>query len=148
MDEGKITSASDFDSSPMGLAQRWGTEIEAADQELRKFHDEARRIVQRYLDKRDAYGKDESKVNLFWSTMKVLLSMLYARPPKADVSRTFLDFEDDVARVAVVNFSVGDLVRGEVAGRHQFNAFEDDRAEVAVVVFFRADVSPAFREEV
>ena len=100
MDEGKITSASDFDSSPMGLAQRWGTEIEAADQELRKFHDEARRIVQRYLDKRDAYGKDESKVNLFWSTMKVLLSMLYARPPKADVSRTFLDFEDDVARVA------------------------------------------------
>jgi hypothetical protein len=100
MDEGKITSASDFDSSPMGLAQRWGTEIEAADQELRKFHDEARRIVQRYLDKRDAYGKDESKVNLFWSTMKVLLSMLYARPPKADVSRTFQDYEDDVARVA------------------------------------------------
>jgi hypothetical protein len=100
MDEGKITSASDFDSSPMGLAQRWGTEIEAADQELRKFHDEARKIVQRYLDKRDAYGKDESKVNLFWSTMKVLLSMLYARPPKADVSRTFQDYEDDVARVA------------------------------------------------
>jgi len=100
MDEGKITSASDFDSSPMGMAQRWGTEIEAADQELRKFHDEARRIVQRYLDKRDAYGKDESKVNLFWSTMKVLLSMLYARPPKADVSRTFQDYDDDVARVA------------------------------------------------
>ena len=100
MDEGKIVSASDFDSSPMGLAQRWGTEIQAADQELTKFHDESRRIVARYLDKRDAYGKDESKVNLFWSTMKVLLSMLYARPPKADVSRTFQDFEDDVARVA------------------------------------------------
>lgn len=100
MDEGKIVSASDFDSSPMGLAQRWGTEIQAANQELTKFHDESRRIVQRYLDKRDAYGKDESKVNLFWSTMKVLLSMLYARPPKADVSRTFQDYDDDVARVA------------------------------------------------
>ena len=100
MDEGKIVSASDFDSSPVGLAQRWGTEIEAAGQELTKFHDESRRIVQRYLDKRDAYGKDESKVNLFWSTMKVLLSMLYARPPKADVSRTFQDYDDDVARVA------------------------------------------------
>ena len=100
MDEGKIVSASDLDASPMGLAQRWGTEIEAADQELTKFHDESRRIVQRYLDKRDAYGKDESKVNLFWSTMKVLLSMLYARPPKADVSRTFQDYEDDVARVS------------------------------------------------
>lgn len=100
MDEGKIVSASDFDASPLGLAQRWGTEIEAAGQELTKFHDESKRIVQRYLDKRDAYGKDESKVNLFWSTMKVLLSMLYARPPKADVSRTFQDYEDDVARVA------------------------------------------------
>lgn len=100
MDEGKIVSASDFDASPLGLAQRWGTEIEAAGQELTKFHDESRRIVQRYLDKRDAYGKDESKVNLFWSTMKVLLSMLYARPPKADVSRTFQDYEDDVARVS------------------------------------------------
>lgn len=100
MDEGKIVSASDFDSSPVGLAQRWGTEIQAAGQELTKFHDESRRIVQRYLDKRDAYGKDESKVNLFWSTMKVLLSMLYARPPKADVSRTFQDYDDDVARVA------------------------------------------------
>lgn len=100
MDEGKIVSASDFESTPAGLAQRWGTEIEAAGQELQKFHDEARRIVQRYLDKRDAYGKDESKVNLFWSTMKVLLSMLYARPPRADVSRSFQDYEDDVARVA------------------------------------------------
>jgi hypothetical protein len=100
MEQGKITSASDFAATPIGLAQRWGTEIEASSQELRKFHDEARRINQRYLDKRDTYGKDESRVNLFWSTMKVLLSMLYARPPKADVSRTFLDFEDDVARVA------------------------------------------------
>lgn len=96
----KITSASDFDSSPAGLAQRWNTEIQAAGQELSKFHADANRITQRYLDRRDAYVKDESKVNLFWSTMKVMLSMLYARPPKADVSRTYQDFEDDQARVA------------------------------------------------
>lgn len=98
--QSKITSVSDFENTPVGLAQRWGTEIEASQQELMKFQQEARKITQRYLDKRDAYGKDESKVNLFWSTMKVLLSMLYARPPKADVSRTFQDYEDDVARVA------------------------------------------------
>ena len=98
--QSKLVSESDFDNSPAGLAQRWGTEIEASRQELLKFHQDANRITQRYLDKRDAYGHDESKVNLFWSTMKVLLSMLYARPPKADVSRTFQDFDDDVARVA------------------------------------------------
>lgn len=95
-----ITSDTDFENTPNGLAQRWQTEIQASQQELLKFHQDANRITQRYLDKRDAYGKDESKVNLFWSTMQVLLSMLYARPPKADVARSFQDYDDDVARVA------------------------------------------------
>jgi hypothetical protein len=100
MDQAKITSDSDFNNSPTGLAARWNTEIEAASKELGNFHKDANRITQRYLDKRDAYGRDESKVNLFWSTMQVLLSMLYARPPKADVSRSWQDYDDDVARVA------------------------------------------------
>ena len=100
MDQAKITSDSDFNNSPTGLAARWSTEIEAAQKEVAPFHKDANRITQRYLDKRDAYGRDESKVNLFWSTMQVLLSMLYARPPKADVSRSFQDYDDDVARVA------------------------------------------------
>lgn len=100
MDQAKITSDSDFDSSPVGLARRWQTEIDAAQKELSEFHAKANKITQRYLDKRDAYGRDESKVNLFWSTMQVLLSMLYARPPRADVSRSWQDYDDDVARVA------------------------------------------------
>lgn len=95
-----ITSDSDFENTPVGLAARWQTEIQASQQELLKFHQDANRITQRYLDKRDAYAKDESKVNLFWSTMQVLLSMLYARPPKADVARSFQDYDDDVARVS------------------------------------------------
>jgi len=96
----KITSSSDFADTPAGLQQRWGTEIKASQQELEKFHKHGERIIKRYLDERDTWGKDESRVNLFWSTMKVMLSMLYARPPKADVSRSFLDVEDDQARVA------------------------------------------------
>jgi len=99
-DVNKIERDDQFGSTPQGLAQRWGTEIEAAGKELKKFHDDAERILKRYLDKREDWGRDESRVNLFWSTMKVLLSMLYARPPKADVSRSFQDFEDDQARVA------------------------------------------------
>lgn len=98
--EATITSASDFESTPIGLAQRWNTEITASEQELTKFHEDATRITHRYLDKREDFGRDQSRVNLFWSTTKVLLSMLYARPPKADVSRTYQDYEDDVARVA------------------------------------------------
>jgi hypothetical protein len=100
MDAGKITSASDFKDTPAGLAQRWGTEISAAKQELTNFHGDAKRIVHRYLDKREDFGKDQSRVNLFWSTIQVLMSMLYARPPRADVARSWQDSEDDEARVA------------------------------------------------
>jgi hypothetical protein len=114
----KIERDDQFDNSPTGLAQRWSVEIEASKKELSKFHDDAERILKRYLDKRDDWSEQESRVNLFWSTMKVLLSMLYARPPKADVSRTFQDFEDDQARVA-----------GTILQRLLNKGFEDDVSE-------------------
>jgi len=100
MDQGKITSASDFQDTPVGLAQKWNLEISASKQELRNFHNDATRIVHRYLDKREDFGRDQSRVNLFWSTVQVLMSMLYARPPRADVARSWQDAEDDQARVA------------------------------------------------
>jgi len=59
----KIESASDFENTPQGMAQRWGTEITASKQELNKFHDEAKKILARYLDKRDTWGESESRVN-------------------------------------------------------------------------------------
>lgn len=98
--ESKIQSSADYAETPAGLAALWGTEIEAAGKELKKFHDDADKITTRYLDKRDNWGAAESRVNLFWSSMKVLLSLLYARPPKAAVTRAFLDAEDEQARVA------------------------------------------------
>jgi hypothetical protein len=96
----RIESANDFADTPTGLAQRWSAELEASKKELQKFHDDADKITRRYLDKRDEWQKEESRVNLFWSTTKVLLSLLYARPPKASAARSFLDADDDQARVA------------------------------------------------
>lgn len=96
----KIESTKDFADTPGGIAQRWSTELEASQKELQPFQDKADKITRRYLDKRDSYQEDESRVNLFWSTTKVLLSLLYARPPRASVARSFLDAEDDQARVA------------------------------------------------
>lgn len=100
MEQGQITSADDFKNTPAGLAQRWDLEITASQKELTKFQTDAKRIVHRYLDKREDFGRDQSRVNLFWSTVQVLLSMLYARPPRADVSRSWQDADDDQARVA------------------------------------------------
>jgi hypothetical protein len=87
-------------NSPTGLASRWQKEIEAAGKEQAKFHEDSRRIVKRYLDKRDALEEGQSRVNLFWSTIETMKASLYAKPPKADVLRNNFDPNDDVARVA------------------------------------------------
>jgi len=96
----RIESTRDFADTPTGMAERWSTELEAAQKELQPFQEKADRITRRYLDKRDDFQENESRVNLFWSTTRVLLSLLYARPPRASVARSFLDAEDDQARVA------------------------------------------------
>ena len=98
--EDKIETAEQFGEGSGGKYRLWLTEIEAAQKETDKFLKDARRIVRRYLDKRDANQEFESRVNVFWSTIDVVKSSIYARPPKADVHRLYKDFEDDVSRVA------------------------------------------------
>lgn len=98
--EDKIETASQFGDGPGGKYRLWLTEIEAAQKETDKFQKDAKRIVRRYLDKRDANQEGESRVNIFWSTIDVVKSSIYARPPKADVHRLYKDFDDDIPRVA------------------------------------------------
>lgn len=99
-DNDKIETVSQFGDEPSGKQRLWQTEIEAASKELEKFLKDAKRINRRYLDKRDANEEGESRVNIFWSTIQVVLATIYARPPKADVARLYKDPEDDIGRVA------------------------------------------------
>lgn len=99
---GKFESEQDLKSSPTELAQRWGREIEASQKFLEKWHRKSERIVKKYLDEREADQDSASNVNMFWSTVQVLLAQLYSKPPKADVSRSYYDANDDAARVAGV----------------------------------------------
>ena len=96
----KIEQASQFGEGPQGQYKLWLTEIESAQKETEKFQKDADRITRRYLDKRGAEQDFESRVNIFWSTIDVVKSSIYARPPKADVHRLYKDFDDDVPRVA------------------------------------------------
>jgi len=96
----KIEKASQFGDGPQGKYKLWLTEIEASQKENEKFQKDADRITRRYLDKRSAAQDFESRVNIFWSTIEVVKSSIYARPPKADVHRLYKDFDDDVPRVA------------------------------------------------
>lgn len=100
MAEDKIEKASQFGDEPSGKQRLWLTEIQASEKELEKFLKDAKRITRRYLDKRDANEEGESRVNIFWSTIQVVLATIYARPPKADVNRLYKDPDDDVGRVA------------------------------------------------
>ncbi len=88
------------DNTPAGLAIRWNKEIEASGKEVLKWHEDSKKITKRYLDQRDGFEEGQSRVNLFWSTIETMKASLYARPPKADVSRSNYDATDDGARVA------------------------------------------------
>lgn len=90
----------DLMDGPRGPVALWTSEIEAAQKFMRKFRESGIRINRRYLDKRDANQEGEFRVNLFWSTVQVIMSMLYAQPPKADVKRLYDDFNDEAGRVA------------------------------------------------
>ncbi len=90
------------DPSKLTPVQLWGREIEAAEKELKKFHERARKVTRRFLDERDALQADSKWFNIFYANTNILESALYAQLPKPVVSRKYLDYEDDEARVAAL----------------------------------------------
>lgn len=81
-------------------ASKWLTEITAAEKNQEKWQEQARRIVLRYLDRREHADEKANRLNLFTTNTNILMSTLYARIPKPLVTREFEDETDDVARVA------------------------------------------------
>lgn len=85
------------------LHEHWTQEFASATEAFKIFHEKGDKVVDKFLDRSSA-GEDEqlrlSKLNLFHSNVTTLTAMLYGNTPKAEVSRTFADPKDDVARVA------------------------------------------------
>lgn len=63
-----------------------------------KWSKRGRAVVKRYRDERGANGGGH-RMNVLWSNVQTLIPTLYARTPKADVQRRFLD-QDDTGRLA------------------------------------------------
>lgn len=86
----------------------WSTEIKAAKKRLEKWHKQGQQINKRYLAQHgntgtaelDGSGAKTFKLNVFYSNISTLESMLYGSIPKVDVSRRYADAKDDVGRVA------------------------------------------------
>lgn len=99
-ESGTVESLSALEATPEGKYQRWSDEIRFAEKELKKFHERANKVVMRYIDERDAVNVSQKWFNIFNANVGIMEASLYANIPNADVSRKFIDMDDDVARVA------------------------------------------------
>ena len=88
------------DPSKLAPVERWRTEIDYAEKALDKWLGRGRTVVRRWLDERDAIDSQNKWFNLFHANTNILRSALYAQLPKPEVQRKFIDYNDDVARVA------------------------------------------------
>ena len=74
--------------------------IGAYDNEFAKWSARTKKIIKRYRDDTRGQSLTESaKFNILWSNVQTLIPAVYAKLPKADVSRRFGD-NDQVGRVA------------------------------------------------
>jgi len=74
--------------------------IASYDNEFKKWQARVEKILKRYRDdNRSQSGNESAKYNVLWSNVQTLIPAVYARTPKADVSRRFVD-NDPVGRVA------------------------------------------------
>lgn len=103
----RIETAAQFADNPSGWAQRWQVELQAARDNVRKWHEQGDKVVKRFLDERDGDEDKQTRWNLFTANVETQQALLYGQTPKVDVTRRFGDSADDVARVA-----------GEVMSRH------------------------------
>jgi len=74
--------------------------IAGYDSEFAKWQSRTKKILKRYRDDtRGQSGSGTAKFNILWSNVQTLIPAVYAKLPKADVSRRFGD-NDPVSRVA------------------------------------------------
>lgn len=87
------------DNTKSGV-DKYLTAIAAYDTAFKKWEGRVTKIVKRYRDDgRGSTGNEAAKFNILWSNIQTLSPAVYARLPKADVSRRFGD-NDPVGRVA------------------------------------------------
>lgn len=98
--QGTIESQSDFETNPRGLQERWTVEVTAGKKELKKWHATARKLIDRFLDKRSGSANDDTRLNLFSANLQTQRALMYGKTPRVDVARRFEDPKDKVGRVA------------------------------------------------
>lgn len=73
--------------------------IQQYDKLASPWHARGKKIIDRYMDKRGTTQTNRLKYNILWSNIENLKPAIYARTPKPEVERRFLD-KDPVGRCA------------------------------------------------
>lgn len=94
----------DFMDPQMPISAETGVQkyldiISCYETEFKKWDARVVKILKRYRDdNRSASGNEAAKFNILWPNVQTLIPAVYARMPKADVSRRFVD-NDPIGRV-------------------------------------------------
>ena len=86
-----IESRDDLPKGDRGTWEYWMGQEDIADKEEGNWPRGARVIIERYRDERDSAARNVHKFNILWSNVQTLLPTYYARTPKPEVSRRYLD---------------------------------------------------------
>lgn len=131
----------------------WCEELENAKTPAwKKFQKRGENVDKKYKDERKDRNEDElgalsSKLNLFNSNITILMSMLYGRNPKVEVTRRFADADDDVSRVAGIMITRMLNTDIEVAGEDMASVFRNALQDRLLPGMGTARVQYQFDEE-
>lgn len=98
-----IESLDDFKDDKAGDWSRWQAEFDASNKASKKWRKQGNRTVSRYSGSRRGGEEDSTpglSLNLFWSNINTVQSMMFGKLPEISISRINEDFNDDPARVA------------------------------------------------
>ena len=97
----QIDTRADLGNDDAGKYAYWMGQDRIAEKEDKKWMRRGRMVVQRYRDERPDNFTQSHRFNILWSNVQTLKPTLYARTPKPDVQRRFLD-QDDTGRLASI----------------------------------------------
>lgn len=98
-DETPTSSQDIYPDTPEGQAKLWKVELDAARTWLADFHEDGEKIEKRYRDERTGDTKALRRLNIYPANVQTQEAMMFGKVPTVDVSRTFDDAEDPVARL-------------------------------------------------
>jgi hypothetical protein len=98
----KIESIVESNKSKDSRYLRWKEEITLAEKEADEFLKQGYSVYDRYKDERKDVDSSMRKFNIFTANVGIMTSSLFAKVPKATVSRRFEQSMDDPARLAAM----------------------------------------------